>query len=112
MGGSLLTPQQCPKEYLRFLSNTGYFERNETPGIHPKLYNSNFFVSCWNLSTTPNPNYDYEIPAVPSGDSIRVEAIFSDDLPEELMFIFWLEFNRSMTIDKNGKVELSYVQSK
>jgi hypothetical protein len=105
------TRHESAADYLQLMINQGYLNRPQANSIDPQLFHRNCFVASWNLSNSPNPNFNILQPTVPNIDSIEVTTKFSAPTPNALTMIIWQQINSSMSIDKDRRVGLSYYNS-
>lgn len=101
-------PFEAPMDYLRLQEVQGTDNRNVSNSITPTMFNRNFYIAAWNLSTAPSCNLLGIVPSVPQTSQLAVRLVFSDTIPCDLNMIVWTQFASGFSIDKHHGTKLSY----
>jgi hypothetical protein len=102
----------CPKDFIRFMEAQNNFRTNQTDGITYDQYNSNFYFSAFDLSTSVVPgDANNMLKTVASLDQIRVDVEFSQPLPRNLTMVVVCNCSSAMVLQHGAPPRLTYVNT-
>jgi hypothetical protein len=99
---------EANRDFMRLLEVQGLERRNVGNSLTPMMFNRNFYIAAFNLSSSPQTNLIGVIPSTPLVHQMSVQLKFSDRLPHDLVMLVWTQFSGGMSIEKSKKVNLGY----